>query len=131
LVEAVLRLPAASCATPAEIEAITVPALRTEVNASELQLGPALIVTVLVPPAVPPIVTPAPVKPLTGSLNTAVKLIGEALVGSAWPAVGRAACRGGVVSGGVALTLLTELVEAVVRATGGSVATLDERRGIT
>src|SRR5207244_9658193 len=31
-------------------------------------------------------VTPVPVKPLTASLNTAVKLIGEALVGSAWVA---------------------------------------------
>src|SRR5438552_18971906 len=31
-------------------------------------------------------VTPAPVKPLTGLLNTAVKLIGAQLVGSAWPA---------------------------------------------
>src|SRR5438046_10110148 len=49
-------------------------------------LGPPLTVTVLVPPAVPLIVTPAPLKPLTGSLKTAVKLIGELLVGSAWPA---------------------------------------------
>src|SRR5207302_1811386 len=37
-------------------------------------------------PALPEIVTPASLKPLTGLLNTAVKLIGEALVGSAWPA---------------------------------------------
>src|SRR5882672_3108167 len=49
-------------------------------------LGPPLTVTVLVPPALPEIVTPAPLKPLTGSLKTAVKLIGELLVGSAWPA---------------------------------------------
>jgi len=45
-------------------------------------LGPPLTVAVLMPPAVPLIVTPVPVKPLTGSLNTAVKLIGELLVGS-------------------------------------------------
>src|ERR1700704_1206782 len=31
-------------------------------------------------------VTPAPLKPLTGLLKTAVKLIGELPVGSAWPA---------------------------------------------
>src|SRR2546426_2417143 len=42
--------------------------------------------------------TSAPVKPLTGSLNTAVKLIGEALVGSAWPAAWLIVTVGGVVS---------------------------------
>src|SRR5437879_5282519 len=31
-------------------------------------------------------VTPVPVKPLTGSLNTTVKLMGDAFVGSGWPA---------------------------------------------
>ena len=49
-------------------------------------LGPPLTVTVLLPPAVPLSVTPVPVKPLTGSLNTTVKLIGAALAGSAWVA---------------------------------------------
>jgi hypothetical protein len=61
-------------------------------------LGPPLTVTVLVPPAVPLIVTPAPLKPLTGLLKTAVKLIGEALVGSAWPAALSIVTVGGVAS---------------------------------
>src|SRR2546422_8702600 len=47
---------------------------------------PPLSRSVFAPPAVPLIVTPAPLKPLTGALKTALKLIGEALVGSAWPA---------------------------------------------
>src|SRR6266480_1818778 len=89
LVEAVLRLPAASCATPTAMLAITV--------------------TVLVPPAVPLMVTPAPLKPLTGSLNTAVKLIGELLVGSAWPAAWLMVTAGGVVSGGAGVVALAEL----------------------
>src|SRR5207247_205035 len=76
---------------------------------------PPLTVTVLVPPAVPPIVTSVPVKPLTGSLNTAVKLIGGALVGSGWPVAWLIVTVGGVVSGGVKLTLLSVLVEAVLR----------------
>src|SRR5258707_4532943 len=42
--------------------------------------------TVLVPPAVPLIVTSPLVKPVTDSLKTTLKLIGLALVGSAWPA---------------------------------------------
>src|SRR5437762_4502809 len=50
------------------------------------------------PPAVPLSVMPALLKPLTGSLKTAVKLIGEALVGSAWPAAWLIVTEGGVVS---------------------------------
>src|SRR5205809_36475 len=83
LVEAVLRLPAASLATPAAMEAITVPAVvmpeTATLRSEERRVGK----DGLVPPAAPLIVTSVPVKPLTGSLNTAVKLIGEALVGSA------------------------------------------------
>src|SRR5205809_7526967 len=60
-------------------------------------------------------VTPAPLKPLTGSLKTAVKLIGELLVGSAWPGAWLIVTEGGVVSAGVKLTLLSVLVEAVLR----------------
>src|SRR5437762_12312065 len=63
-------------------------------------LGPPVTVTVLVPPALPLIVTPAPLKPLTGSLNTAVKLIGDLLVGSAWPAAWLIVTEGRGVSGG-------------------------------
>src|SRR5205809_911032 len=80
-------------------------------------------VTVLVPPAAPLIVTSVPVKPLTGSLNTAVKLIGEARseerrVGKGWSVT-----VGGVVSRGVKLTLLSVLVEAVLRLPAASLAT--------
>ena len=46
---------------------------------------PALTVA----PAVPPRVTSPVVKPVTASLKTAAKLMGEALVGSAWPAASR------------------------------------------
>ena len=77
-------------------------------------LGPPEIVTVLVPPAVPLIVTSAAVKPLTASLNTAVKLIGEAEVGSAWPAAWLIVTVGAVVSGAVKVTVLSVLVEAVL-----------------
>src|SRR2546426_11614069 len=56
--------------------------------------------------------TSAPVKPLTGSLNTAVKLIGAALVGSAWPAAWLIVTVGGVVS---IVTVLSVGVEAVWR----------------
>src|SRR5947207_12948460 len=65
-------------------------------------------------------VTPAPVKPLTGPLKTAVKLIGEALVGSAWPTAWLIVTVGGVAS---KLTLLSVLVEAVFRLPAASCAT--------
>src|SRR5438046_2280472 len=83
-------------------------------------VGPPVTVTVLVPPAVPLMVTPAPVKPLTGPLKTAVKLIGEALVGSAWPTAWLIVTVGGVAS---KLTLLSVLVEAVFRLPAASCAT--------
>ena len=44
-------------------------------------VGPP-VTTFVVAPAVPDKFTPAAVKPLTGSLNTTVKLIGDAEVGS-------------------------------------------------
>src|SRR4051812_37640356 len=43
-------------------------------------------VTVFEPPAVPPIVTSVRSKPVTGSSKTAVNSIGDAFVGSVWPA---------------------------------------------
>src|SRR6266513_1704461 len=82
-------------------------------------VGPPLTVIVFVPPAVPLMVTPAPVKPLTGPLKTAVKLIGELLVGSAWPAAWLIVTVGGVAS---KLTLLSVLVEAVLRLPAASCA---------
>src|ERR671914_443932 len=86
-------------------------------------LGPPLTLAVFVPPAVPPIVTSAPVKPLTGSLNTTVKLIGEALVGSAWVAAWLIVTVGAVVSGGVHVTVLSVLVDAVLLLFAASVGT--------
>src|SRR5205814_3776434 len=65
-------------------------------------------------------VTPAPVKPLTGPLKTAVKLIGELFVGSTWPAAWLIVTAGRVAS---KLTLLSVLVEAVFRLPAASCAT--------
>src|SRR5438477_7125437 len=85
-------------------------------------VGPPLTVAVLVPPAVPLMVTPAPVKPLTGSLKTAVKLIGELLVGSAWPAAWSIVTVGGVVSPTVKLAALLAVPPGVVTLIGPLVA---------
>src|SRR6266480_2841072 len=85
-------------------------------------LGPPVTVTVLVPPAVPLSVTPAPVKPLTGLLNTAVKLIGKLLVGSAWPAAWSIVTVGGVVSPTVKLAALLAVPPGVVTLIGPLVA---------
>src|SRR5438046_4921609 len=85
-------------------------------------VGPPLTVAVLVPPAVPLLVTPAPVKPLTGSLKTAVKLIGELLVGSAWPAAWSIVTVGGVVSPTVKLAALLAVPPGVVTLIGPLVA---------
>ena len=85
-------------------------------------VGPPLTVAVLVPPAVPLMVTPAPVKPLTGLLNTAVKLIGELLVGSAWPAAWSIVTVGGVVSPTVKLAALLAVPPGVVTLIGPLVA---------
>src|SRR6266480_1578688 len=81
-------------------------------------VGPPLTVAVLVPPAVPLMVTPAPVKPLTGLLNTAVKLIGKLLVGSAWPAAWSIVTVGGVVSPTVKLAALLAVPPGVVTLIG-------------
>src|SRR2546426_4065324 len=82
-------------------------------------VGPPVTATVLVPPAVPPIVTPALVKPVTGSLKAAVKLIGEALVGSACAAAWLIVTVGGVLS---KVTLLSVLVDAVLPFPAASLA---------
>src|SRR5437773_1971608 len=120
LVEAVLVLPAASCATPAGMLAITVPALLMPLTVGRAALGAPLTVAVLVAPAVQLSVTPALVKPLTGLLKTAVKLIGELLLGSAWPAAWSFVSEGNVAS---KRTLLSVLVEAVLRLPAASCAT--------
>src|SRR6185436_8086624 len=82
LVEARLPLPAASPAAPAGIVTCTVP---FPLNPDTLMLyvvGPPE--TTAVPPALPPTITSAELNPVTGSLNTAAKRIGDAFVGSAW-----------------------------------------------
>src|SRR5439155_517779 len=112
-----------SLAIPAAIVAMTVGLVVRLLTSAVSVLGPPLTVTVLVPPAVPLIVTSVPVKPLTGSLNTAVKLMVGTLVGSAWLASWSIVPAGGWVSGGVKLTLLSVLVEAVLRLPAASCAT--------
>src|SRR5437762_1780182 len=118
--EAVFRVPAASCATPAAMLARPVTSVGMPRTAVWSAVLPPVTVTVLVPPAVPLMVTPAPVKPLTGPLKTAVKLIGELFVGSAWPAAWLIVTAGRVAS---KLTLLSVLVEAVFRLPAASCAT--------
>src|SRR6185369_5279460 len=110
LVEAALTLPAASFAAPAAMFAITVPSV-IPLTATLYVLGPPVTVTVLVPPAVPLIVTSLLAKPLTGSLNTTVKSIGEVLAGSACPAAWLIVTVGAVVS---KVTVLSVLVEAAL-----------------
>jgi hypothetical protein len=80
------QFPAESCATPADIVAITAPLDVIPLTATSYVIGPPVTVTVFVPPAVPLMVTPLLLKPVTGSLKMTVKLIGETLVGSACPA---------------------------------------------
>src|SRR5206468_3558827 len=79
----------------------------------------SLSAAVVVPPAVPPITTSLPVKPLTGSLKTAVKVMGAVLVGS-----GSEERRVGVAGGGGGskVTVLSVLVEAVFPLPAASVA---------
>src|SRR5687768_6528576 len=119
LVEAVLLLPAASCATPAAMLAVTVPLVVMPLTAMLYVLGPPLTVAVLVPPAVPPMVTSADVNPLTASLNTAVKVIGLAPVGSACAAAWLMLTVGAVLS----LATVTVTGAEVVRLPAASRAT--------
>ena len=56
-------------------------------------------------------VTSAVVEAVTGSLNTTVKMIGEPLVGSAWPAAWSIVTVGATLS---KVTVLSVLVEAVL-----------------
>ena len=69
-------------ATLAAMFATTVPGPVIPVTATKKVLGPPVRVTVLVPGAVPAMVTSPLVKPDTGSLKAAVKRIGAAFVGS-------------------------------------------------
>ena len=67
----------------------------------------------VVAPAVPLRVTSPVAKLVTGSLKTTVKLMGETLAGSAWPAAWLMVTVGEVVSGVVTETLLKTEVHRV------------------
>ena len=69
-----------------------------------------------VPAVLPVNETSLPVKPVTGSLNVAVKLIGEAIVGSAWPEAWLIVTVGAVVST-VKTFIVTECVGVGVSVT--------------
>src|SRR5215831_10367085 len=86
LVEAVLVFPAVSLAAAVGIDATTVPAVVIPVTLT-VYVGPLpLMLAASVPPAVDPVKAMSlAVKPVTGSLKTTVKLIGEVAVGSDWP----------------------------------------------
>ena len=75
---------------------------------------------VRVPPAVPASVTSPVVKPTAIELNTTVKLIGLAPVGSAWPTAWSIVTVGGTTS---QVTALSVEVEAALRLPTASVAT--------
>ena len=86
LVDTRLALPAASVAAPAGTLATTVP-LPVIPDTATLYVVPLPVtVAVSVPPAVPAKLMSLAAKPVTVSLKVTVKLIGLALVGSAWPA---------------------------------------------
>ena len=81
LVEARFPAPPAFTATPAGTVAITVPLVVIPVTAT-LYVVPLPVTVAVVAPAVPDKLTSPVVKPVTVSLNTTVKLIGETVVGS-------------------------------------------------
>src|SRR3974390_2641074 len=83
LVDAEFGFPAKSVTAPAGIEAITVPVCVIPLTAT-LYVVPLPDTTTVVAPAVPATVTLDFLNPTTGSLNVAVKLIGEVLVGFTW-----------------------------------------------
>ena len=68
-----LRPDTVDVATLAAMLTITVPALVMPEMATSYVLGPPVTVAVLIPAAVPVIVTALPLNPVTASLNTAVK----------------------------------------------------------
>ena len=82
LVEAEFPLLFASVTLLAGIEATTVPTPVMPLTATLYVDGPP-VTTAVVAPAVPERLTSEPVNPLTASLKTTVKLIGDAFVGSA------------------------------------------------
>ena len=83
-VDGAFGLPVRPVATPTGIVAITVPEVVMPVTSTVKTTGPPVTVAIFVPPAVPVTVTSPVAKPTTGSLNTAVNVIGVTLVGSVW-----------------------------------------------
>src|SRR5688572_22893228 len=118
LVEARLGLLPASIATPALMEAITVPLLVIPESFTLLPYT-TLFRSAVVAPAVPLSVTSPVAKPVTASLNVTVKRIGEAEVGSACPAAWLIVTVGGVSY----VTVLSVLVEARLGLLPASIAT--------
>jgi hypothetical protein len=98
--------------------AITVPSLVMPETAT-LKTVPAPVTTAVVAPAVPLRVTSVPVKPMTASVNTTVKLMGEAPVGSTWVVAWLMVTIGLVV---LKRTELSVLVEAALPLPPASVA---------
>ena len=85
-VEAVLELPTPSVAAPATTLAMTVPLQVWPETETVYVVPEPVTVLVGVPDAVPLMTTSLASKPVTGSLNTTVKRIGNTSVGSACPA---------------------------------------------
>src|SRR5687767_10511392 len=118
LVEARLGLLPASIATPALMEAITVP-LFVIPETVTVYVAPLPETMAVVAPAVPLRVTSPVAKPVTASLNVTVKRTGEAEVGSACPAAWLIVTVGGVSY----VTILSVLVEARLGLVPASIAT--------
>src|SRR4029077_12047453 len=97
LVDAMLALPAASVAAPAGTLTTTVP-VPVIPDTATLYVVPLPVTVAVVAPAVPLSVTSPVAKPVTVSLKVTVKLIGLALVGSAWPAAWLIVTLGAVLS---------------------------------
>src|SRR5688500_9922043 len=118
LVDAALPLPEPSAAAPAAIDATTVPAVVIPDTAT-LYVVPLPVTVAVVAPAEPLSVTSPVAKLLTVSLNTTVKLIGDVLVGSAWPAAWLIVTVGAAPS---YVTVLSVLMDTVFPLPAASVA---------
>src|SRR6185295_5287619 len=126
-VDAAFALPAASVATPAPIEAMTVPGVVIPVTATLNVVGPPVTVAV-VAPAVPERVTSPVAKPTAVSLKTTVKLTVAPLAGSSCAAAWLIVTVGAVTSH---VTVLSVEVEAALALPARSFATPAARVAVT
>ena len=101
-------LPVPPPATPNGIVAVTVPEVVMPVTSMVKTTGPPVTVATFVPPAVPDTVTSPVAKPTTGSLNTAVNVIGVTFVGSVWRTAWSIVTVGGVTSQSTMLSVEDE-----------------------